>query len=86
MHLRNKIPVSAMLYPRNEILVFLINLFVIETVGHVVVAATLWTLRFFGMPQFYVYYHTHPAARHWLFTLLLLLAVAVSTARILKKK
>ena len=75
------------LYDRhNEVVVFLINLFLLETLGRLVVRAVIWLFRLFGMPQLYVAFHNTPNAGHWVSTVLLLVAVAISVTRVLKMR
>lgn len=70
----------------NEILQFLINFFLLEGIGLGIVTIFCYLLRFFGMPQVYFYYHSHPVIRHIIFTLLLLIAISISVFSIVQKK
>jgi hypothetical protein len=70
----------------NEVLQFLINFFLIETVGQLAIFFVCLIFRFFGMPQVYFFMRTTPLARHIVFTVLLLIAIAVSIYSILRKR
>lgn len=71
---------------KKEIAFFLINFFLIEVAGRITVLAFIWTMRFFGMPQPYIFYYSHPIISKIIFTILLVVVMAVSMIRILKKK
>ena len=70
----------------NEVLQFLINFFLIETVGQLAIFFVCIILRFFGMPQVYFFVRTTPLVHHIVFTVLLLIAIAVSIYSILRKR
>ena len=70
----------------NEILLFVMNFFLLETVGKLIILGFIHLLRYFGLHQLYYLYYGHHDSPFWLFCLLLLTAVAVSFYRILKKK
>ena len=69
----------------NEVVIFLINFFLLQLVGRVLIWLVLGIFRFFGMPQPYIWFHSIPNIRHWTFTVLLIIAVAISVVRILRK-
>ena len=70
----------------NEIIIFLINFFLLQLVGRALIWLVLWIFRFFGMPQPYIWFQSIPNIRHWTFTILLIIAVAISVVRIIKKR
>lgn len=70
----------------NEILLFVMNFFLLETVGKLLVLGFIHVLRYFGLHQLYYLYYGHHDSPFWLFTILLILAVAISFYRILKKR
>ncbi len=70
----------------NEVVQFLINFFLIEVVGQSVVFFLQFLFRLFGMPQLYVFCHTTPYFHQIVFTVLLVVAVAISVASILKRR
>lgn len=70
----------------NEVLQFLINFFLIETVGQLAIFFVCIILRFFGMPQAYFFIHSTPLAHHIIFTVLLVIAIIVSVVSILRKQ
>jgi len=71
---------------KNEILIFLINFFMLETAGRLVIMGIIHILRYMGLHQLYYLYYGHRESGHWLFTILLLIAVFISFIRILKKR
>ena len=70
----------------NEILIFLMNFFLLETLGKLVILSFIHVLRYFGLHQLYYLYYGHHDSPFWLFNVLLLTAVVISIWRILKKK
>ncbi len=70
----------------NEILIFLINFFMLESVGRLLIMGIVHLLRYFGLHQLYYLYYGHANSGHWLFGILLLLAVIISFVRILRKR
>lgn len=64
---------------------FLINLFVLEVVGHWLVKGVLWFFRLFGMPQPWLWWQGVAWRWQWLFTVLLVVAVLWSVVRIILK-
>lgn len=70
----------------NEVVIFLINFFLLQLVGRAFIWLVLWTFRFFGMPQLYIWYHSIPNIHHWVFTGLLAIAVGISVWRIMRKE
>lgn len=70
----------------NEIMQFLINFFLIEVIGQGIVLLLQLLLRFFGMPWLYVFCRTTPHFHQILFTVLLVIAVAISIVSILRHR
>ena len=70
----------------NEILIFVMNFFLLETVGKLLVLGLIHVLRYFGLHQPYYLYYGHHDSPFWLFNIMLLTAVAISFYRILKKR
>ena len=68
-----------------EVGIFLIHLFLLQTIGRWAFIGLLWLFRLFGMPQPYFAFYSDANAKHWLSTGLLIIAVAVSVFRILRK-
>ena len=68
-----------------EVTLFLVNLFVLEVAGHIVVKGLLWLFRLFGMPQPWLWWQALPNHSAWFFTLLLAVAALWSICRILRK-
>ena len=71
---------------KKEIAFFLTNFFLVEVAGRLTVLAFIWIMRFFGMPQPYVFYYSHPIIPKIIFTILLVVVMIVSMVRILRKK
>lgn len=69
----------------DEVSFFIINFFLLQLVGKMMVKGILILFRFFGMPQLHNWYYSIPNASHWLSTLLLMIAVVVSIVRITRK-
>ena len=70
----------------NEILQFLINFFLIETIGQLALFFVCFIFRFFGMPQIYFFIRSTPLVHHIVFTVLLLIAIGVSVYGIIRKQ
>ena len=70
----------------NEIIQFLINFFLIETLGHIALYLVCLLFRIFGMPQLYHFMYATPLVRHITFTIFLLIAITLSVVNILRKK
>ncbi len=70
---------------KNEILVFLCNVFLLQIVGKGALLLILWIFRFFGMPQPYFYYYSIPNHGRIVFLVLLVIAVVISVVRILRR-
>ena len=70
----------------NEILIFIMNFFLLETVVKLLILGFIHVLRYFGLHQLYYLYYGHHDSPFWLFNALLLTAVVISISRILKKK
>ena len=70
----------------NEVLQFLINFFLIETIGQLAIFFVCFIFRFFGMPQVYFFMRTTPLVHHIVFTVLLLVAIGISIYNILRKR
>lgn len=70
----------------NEIVYFLASFFFIEIIGQLAVRGLLLTFRFFGMPQLYIWFHSNQLWSKILFTLLLVVAVGISTWHIIAKR
>ena len=70
----------------NELIVFLFNFFLLETIGGGLFLLFIRVIRFFGLPQLYYLYYSSENSRHWLFGILLLIAVAISLVRLQIKK
>ena len=68
-----------------EVTFFIINFFLLQVVGRMLVKSILILFRFFGMPQLNNWFYSIPNATHWLSTFLLLIAVMVSIVRITRK-
>ena len=68
-----------------EVTFFIINFFLLQVVGRMLVKSILILFRFFGMPQLHNWFYSIPNATHWLSTFLLLIAVMVSIVRITRK-
>lgn len=68
-----------------EVTFFLINLFVLQVSGRLMLFFALWLLRLFGMPQVWWWWHSLPQRGLWLSTALLILAVVWSIGRIIRK-
>lgn len=64
---------------------FLIHLFILQTVGRLLLHATLPLLRLLGMPAPLRQWHSLPHHEQWLSTALLLIALAWSLTRILRR-
>ncbi len=77
---------KRVLRTNNEILIFLMNFFLLETVGRLLVLGLIHALRFFGVIQPYYLHYGHRVSKLVLFTLMLLTAVGISFWRILRKK
>lgn len=69
----------------NEVIIFLVNFFLLEAVGQLMFRGFMLLLRFFGMPQPYFWFHSDPLYSKILFTLLLAAAMGISIRRILKR-
>ena len=69
----------------NAVTPFLIHLFILHAVGRLLVHATLRLPRLLGMPAPLRQWHTLPHHEQWLSTALLLIALAWSLARILRR-
>ncbi len=70
---------------RNEIVIFLINVFFMEAIGKVAVIALIWVFRFFGMPQLYNLYYSNSRISKWVFCIILMVATGISIARIMRQ-
>lgn len=70
----------------NEIVQFLINFFLIETLGHIAIYLICLLFRIFGMPQLYQFMYSSPLIHHITFTFFLLIAITLSVINILKHK
>jgi hypothetical protein len=70
----------------NEIVQFLINFFLIETLGHIAIYLFCLLLRIFGMPQLYQFMYSSPLIHHITFTIFLLIAITLSVINILKRR
>jgi len=70
----------------NDVVQFLINFFLIETIGHIAIYLLCMIFRFFGMPQLYQFMYSTPLVRHLTFTILLLIAIALSVVNIIAKR
>lgn len=70
----------------NDILQFLINFFLIETIGQLALFFVCFIFRFFGMPQVYFFVRSTPLIHHIVFTVLLLIAIGISVISILRKR
>ena len=70
---------------KNEVVVFLINFFLLELAGRVLTLLVIWLFRWFGMPFLYNYYYSHPVVYKIIFTVILMVAVIISVYRILHK-
>ncbi len=73
-----------LLQNNNEIIQFLINFFLLEVLGQAAVFILQIIFRFFGMPQLYIFCHSTPHFRQILFTVLLIIAIIISVASILR--
>lgn len=71
---------------KNEIVIFLTNLFFMEIIGKVTVMAVIWIFRFFGMPQLYNLYYSNAKSPKWIFCTILLIATGISIIRIISKR
>lgn len=69
----------------NEIVQFLINFFLIEVIGQAAVLFLQYLFRFFGMPWLYVFCRTTPHFHKILFTVLLVVSMAISIVSILRR-
>ena len=63
----------------------ILNFFLLQVVGRMLVKSILIVFRFFCMPQLNNWFYSIPNATHWLSTFLLLIAVTVSIVRITRK-
>lgn len=70
---------------KNEVVVFLINFFLMELAGRLLTIAVIWIFRWFGMPFLYNYYYSHPVVYKVIFTVILIMAVGISVYRILHR-
>ena len=70
----------------NEVLVFLFNFFMLETVGRLLVLGLIHLLRYFGLHQLYYLYYGHRMSGHWLFAGLLVIALIISLGRLMKRR
>ena len=70
----------------NEVLVFLFNFFMLETVGRMLVLGLIHLLRYFGLHQLYYLYYGHSMSGHWLFAGLLVIALIISLVRLMKRR
>lgn len=70
----------------NEIVQFLINFFLIETLGHIAIYLICLLFRIFGMPQLYQFMYSSPLIHHITFTVFLIIAITLSVINILKHK
>jgi len=75
----------GLLRSKNEVVVFLINFFLLELAGRVLTLSVIWLFRWFGMPFLYNYYYSHPVVYKIIFTVILMVAVIISVYRILHK-
>lgn len=71
---------------KNEVVIFLTNLFLMEIIGKITVMAVIWTFRFFGMPQLYNLYYSNAKSPKWIFCIILLIATGTSIIRITSKR
>ncbi|MCM1311678.1 MAG: hypothetical protein NC252_02095 [Roseburia sp.] len=67
---------------KNEIVIFLTNMFFMEIIGKSAVLAIIWLFRFFGMPQLYNLYYSDTRTPKWLFCIILMAVAGISVARI----
>jgi len=70
----------------NEIVQFLINFFLIETLGHIAIYLFCLLLRIFGMPQLYQFMYSSPLIHHITFSIFLLIAITLSVINIIKHR
>lgn len=71
---------------KNEIVIFLTNLFFMEIIGKITVMAVIWIFRFFGMQQLYNLYYSNAQSPKWIFCTILLIATGISIIRITSKR
>jgi len=69
----------------NEIVRFLVNFFLLEVIGQAAVLFLQYLFRFFGMPWLYVFCRTTPHFHKILFTVLLVVSMAISIVSILRR-
>lgn len=70
----------------NEIVQFLINFFLIETLGHIAIYLICLLFRIFGMPQLYQFMYSTPLIHHITFTIFLIIAITLSVTNILRRR
>ena len=68
-----------------EVTLFLVNLYVLEAMGPLIVKGILWLFRFFGIAQPWLWWYGCRDHKAWLDIILLAVAVLWSVCRILRK-
>jgi len=75
-----------MKHQKNEIVIFIINLFFLLILSKVLVLAALWLFRFFGMPQLWNWFAELDHPDRWRFYIVLIICTSYSIYRILHNR
>jgi uncharacterized membrane protein YobD (UPF0266 family) len=69
---------------KNEVIIFLINIFLYNVFAKGAVLVTLWLFRIFGMPQLYIWYSHLNHPERWRYYIILVFCTSISIIRILR--